>query len=96
VTFREHIREFNKNSAHCHVLHSDLKPGIPYCDVKSNEHPGVAHFWNTLETSPDQVLGALSLSDLRKPAKTLPCRVYSRHSTRPNSSFLRRTARIIV
>jgi hypothetical protein len=66
--FREHIRAFSGNSGHCHVLHSDLKRGISYCEVDSNE----AHFWRTLETSSDQVLGALCLTDLYKPAEKLP------------------------
>jgi hypothetical protein len=74
---REHIRVFNRNSGHCHVQHSDFKGGIAYCDMDPNENPDVASFWETLENSPDQVLGALGLSDLRKAAKNLPTRFHA-------------------
>jgi hypothetical protein len=72
AAFREHIRAFNGNSGHWHVQLSDLRGGISYCAADTNEHPGVAHFWRILENSPDQVLAALFLSDLHKPAEKLP------------------------
>jgi hypothetical protein len=77
---RENIRAFNRNSGHCHVLHSDFKGGIAYCDMDSKENPGVASFWETLENSPDQVLGALGLSDLRTAPRNLPTRFHALRS----------------
>jgi hypothetical protein len=70
--FREQIRGFNRSSAHCHVVHSELRGGGTHSNLNTDQNTEATYFWKVFENSQDRVVGGLGFSGLRKSAASQP------------------------